>query len=158
MNTMLRAVALIVLVAACTPGPKSVTTKAAEDPAAREAFHAYGEAINSNSLDQLLAVLTEDVVYQGPHEPEVVGKAAVKTWLESYLGAYKVHWDKTSNEFVQAGDWAFERYSYKENDEPKAGGAPLTDTGKGLLIYHKDADGKWRVARDAWSSDLPIAK
>ncbi len=26
---------------------------------------------------------------------------------------------------------------------------------EGLNIHHHDADGKWRVARDAWSSDLP---
>ena len=26
----------------------------------------------------------------------------------------------------------------------------VEDTGWGLVIYHHDADGKWRVARDAW--------
>jgi hypothetical protein len=31
----------------------------------------------------------------------------------------------------------------------------VTDTGKGLIIYHHDSDAKWRVARDAWNSDLP---
>jgi ketosteroid isomerase-like protein len=31
----------------------------------------------------------------------------------------------------------------------------VTDTGKVLIIYRHDSDGKWRVARDAWNSDLP---
>lgn len=156
MNLNLRALAFVALVAACTPGAKPVAIK--EDPAAKEAFANYVTAINSNSADALMGMLMEDVVYQSPHEAELVGKAAVKPWVEGYFGAYNSKWEKTSKEFVQAGDWAFERYSYKSTDTPKAGGADVTDTGKGLVIYHKDADGKWRVARDAWSTDLPIAK
>ena len=33
--------------------------------------------------------------------------------------------------------------------------AAVEDTGWGLLIYNRDADGKWRVARDAWGPDHP---
>jgi ketosteroid isomerase-like protein len=85
----------------------------------------------------------------------VVGKAAVRAWSAAYLKAYTIHWDKTVSEFILDGDWAFERYAYKEHDTPSGGGAAVTDTGKGLIVYHHDADGKWRVARDAWNSDVP---
>ena len=54
------------------------------------------------------------------------------------------------------GDWAFERYNYKSTDTPRDGGAAMEDTGWGLVIYHRDADGKWRVARDAFGSDQPL--
>jgi hypothetical protein len=33
-----------------------------------------------------------------------------------------------------------ERYSYKQNDQPRGGGASVTDSGKGLIIYHHDFD------------------
>jgi len=33
------------------------------------------------------------------------------------------------------------------------GGPVVEDTGWGLVIYHHDADGKWRVARGAWGPD-----
>jgi len=59
-------------------------------------------------------------------------------------------------EFVVAGDWGFERYSYNSTDTPQGGGAAVQDTGKGLNIYHHDADNKWCAARDAWSTDLPV--
>ena len=65
-------------------------------------------------------------------------------------------WDKPVQEFVVNGDWAFERYSYKSTDTPLAGGAVVEDTGWGLVIYRHDADGKWRVARDAWGPDHPV--
>lgn len=146
----------------CAPSrqaPAESSSVAALDTAAiaRELHESYENAINSNNLDSLLSMLTDDVVYLSPHEPAVVGKAAVRSWGEAYLGAYRIHWDKTTVEFRLAGDWAIERYAYKESDQPKAGGPLLTDTGKGLNIYHHDADGKWRVARDAWNSDLPAA-
>ena len=71
--------------------------------------------------------------------------------------AYKALWDKPVQEFVVSGDWAFERYSYKSVDTPKDGGAAVEDTGWGFVVYHHDADGKWRVARDAWGPDHPAA-
>ena len=112
-------------------------------------------AINSNNLDTLLGVLTDDVVFLSAHEPVMVGKPAVRPWLEGYLKAFKTHWDKPVQEFVVNGEWAFERYSYKSTDTPLAGGAVVEDTGWGLVIYHHDVDGKWRVARDAWGPDHP---
>src|SRR5215475_13656712 len=39
-----------------------------------EAAHgAYVTAINSNNVDILLADLTDDIVYQSPGEPEIIG-------------------------------------------------------------------------------------
>ena len=38
-----------------------------------------------------------------------------------------------------------------------AGGAAIEGSGWGLRVYHHDADGKWRVARDSWGSDQPVA-
>jgi ketosteroid isomerase-like protein len=101
-------------------------------------------------------MLTDDVVFLSPNEPAVIGKAAVRAWSAEYLKAFRIHWDKTVKDFTVAGDWAFERYSYKQNDKPAGGGVSVTDTGKGLIVYHRDSGGKWRVARDAWNSDLPL--
>ena len=86
----------------------------------------------------------------------MVGKAAVRPWLEEYIKAFKTHWDKPVQEFVVSGEWAFERYSYRSTDTPTGGGAAVEDTGWGLVIYHRDTDGQWRVARDAWGTDHPV--
>ena len=126
------------------------------DGDAHQAHEAYVTAINSNNLEILLNMLTTDVVFLSPNEPVMVGKAAVRPWLKSYLNAYKVHWDKPVQEFVVSGDWAFERYSYTSTDKSLANGAIVKDTGWGLMVYHHDTDGKWRVARDSWGSDRPL--
>ncbi len=155
--------AALAVAAACAPKAETplleATAKQAEIEtleAAHKAHEAYVDAINSNDPSAIVAVLTEDIVYQSPHAPAVVGKAAVSKWLEEYLSAYTTRWVKTSTDFHVAGDWAFELYDYKSVDAPKDGGAPIEDVGKGINIYHHDADGVWRVARDGWSTDLPI--
>jgi ketosteroid isomerase-like protein len=122
------------------------------------AHGAYVAAINSNDIETLMADLTDDIVYQAPSEPEIVGKDAVRMWVAGYFDAYRTTWEKTSIGFTVIGDWAFERYEFKSTDVDKKTGAVTTDKGKGINIFRRGTDGKWRVAIDGWSSDIPIAK
>lgn len=138
----------------CTASAAASDGKAIEDAA----HGAYITAINSNNVDTLLADLTDDIVYQSPGEPEIVGKAAVKKWLAAYFGADRTHWEKTSIGFVVNGDWAFERYTYKSTDTDKKTGAVTHDTGKGINIFRRGSDRHWRVAIDGWSSDKPAGR
>ena len=131
------------------------STSTRHDDSAHLAHDAYVESINSNNLDNFLGMITDDIVFMAPNAPIMTGKDEIGAWAAGYLEAYTVHWEKTKLEFVVSGDWAFEQYSYREDDAPKDGGAHIRDTGKGLIIYHHDDDGVWRVARDAWNSDLP---
>ncbi|GEM_PF-269239 len=116
----------------------------------------YLERINSNDLDTVMAGFTDDVVFQAPHGPEVIGKSALRDWIGGYLAAFETQWVKTSQDLIVSGDYAIERYAYQSTDTAKADGAVHTDAGKGLIVYHKESDGVWRVARDAWSTDLPM--
>jgi ketosteroid isomerase-like protein len=157
MRRLFGTIVIAISCATCTvPEAQLTTNSAGADAAAHKAHDAYVTAINSNDLNTLLGMLTEDVVFLSAHESVMVGKAAVRPWLEGYLKAFKTHWDKPVQEFVVSGEWAFERYSYKSTDTPLTGGAVVEDTGWGLVIYHHDADGKWRVARDAWGPDHPL--
>ena len=144
------------------PGPADTAAATAPRRVVDEAAHLahvhYTDAINSNDIDSLMGMMTDDVVFLAAHSPPMVGKAAVRAWAAAYYDTFKTHWDKDNKEFVVTGDWAFERYGYRSTDTPKAGGKPVIDTGWGLVIYHHDADGKWRVARDAFGTDQPLPK
>lgn len=147
---------LAIAVAGCGKVAPEPPAAPAVDPKAVEAatHGAYVAAINSNDVDTLMADLTEDVVYQSPNEPELVGKAAVRRWTQAYVDAYAFKWDKTSIGLTVSGDWAFERYAYKATNTDKKTGAVTTDEGKGVNVFHHDADGKWRVAIDSWNSSV----
>ncbi|MDP1913337.1 nuclear transport factor 2 family protein [Brevundimonas sp.] len=143
--------------AGCQPAtPAPVAPTGAEIAAiAEKAHNDYVAAINSNDTETLMALLTDDVVYQAPNMPEVVGKPAAREWVAGYFGAYRTQWEKTSLDFIVSGDWAFERYAYRSTDTDKATGAVTTDVGKGLNVYRRGTDGVWRIARDSWSSNGP---
>lgn len=133
----------------------------ANDAAAKQAKVAYLAGINSNNLGQFLSTLTEDVVYVAPNTPVLIGKAAVGEWVRGYLDAYVTRWEKKTEEFVVRGDLAYERYSYKSVDTPRAGGPAagtpvVTDTGNGLNVYRKGIDGVWKLARDSWATDRAL--
>jgi|SRR5579863_507485 len=149
------------IIAALALGAGALTVRAAPpgtDAIEAAAHRAYVAAINSNDTETLLADLTDDIVYQAPNEPAIIGKDAVRKWIAEYFGAYRTTWEKTSIGFTVIGDWAFERYTYKSKDFDKKTGAVTTDQGKGINIFRRGSDGKWQVAIDGWSSDLPRAK
>ena len=141
--------ALAVAATGCSRVPAEPDTQNIETAA----HGAYVIAINSNSPDVLMADLTEDVVYQFPGSPELVGKPAVRKWVSDYFAAYQTKWEKTSLGFTVTGDTAFERYTYKSADTDRKTGQVTNDTGKGINVFRKGQDGKWRVAIDGWSSD-----
>lgn len=113
----------------------------------------YVEAINTNDVDEVLALATDDVVFQHPGSPEVVGKDALREWIQGYLDAFSTSWVKTSIGLTVSGDLAAERYSYRGTDTDKANGAVSVDEGKGIIVFRRESDGEWRVYLDGWSSD-----
>ncbi len=100
-------------------------------------------------------MFTDDVIFLAANDKPIVGKAAVRAWADGYYKAFHTKWDKPVQEFVVSGDHAIERYSYTSTDTPVSGGKDLVDTGWGLVVYRRESDGVWRVARDAFGPDHP---
>lgn len=148
---------LVSLFVACGGG-SDADDAAANEAAAEQAHVAYLAAINSNDLAQFNATITDDIVYLPPNSAALVGRAVVSDFAKGYFEAYQTVWVKTSVEFIVRDDWAYERYTYRSVDTPRPGGPAdgtpvVTDTGNGINIYQRGADGKWRVARDGWATD-----
>lgn len=126
--------------------------------AVARAHDAYVAAINANKAEVWLAALGDDVVYMVPNRPAIVGKADVGSWVGRYLNESTTHWTKATQDLVVSGDWAFGRYIYTVSDDvvvrdPETdGGGTANESGWGFVVYHRDADGVWRVARDGWGS------
>jgi ketosteroid isomerase-like protein len=159
--SMIMIAPLASLLVACGGG-SDAEDAAANEAGAEKAHVAYVAAINSNDLAQFNATITDDIVYLPPNSPALVGRAAVSEFAKGYFEAYQTVWVKTSVEFTVRDDLAYERYTYKSVDTPRPGGPAagtpvVTDTGNGINIYQRGADGKWRVARDGWATDTALA-
>jgi len=56
------------------------------------------------------------------------------------------------------GDLAYTQSTFEVTFVPPGATTPITDKGKGVLVWNKQSDGSWIVARGAWNSDLPLPK
>jgi ketosteroid isomerase-like protein len=54
-----------------------------------------------------------------------------------------------------AGDLAIETGTFTFTQKPK-GSAAITDKGKYMTVWKKQADGSWKLLRDIANSDLPM--
>lgn len=148
-------------VVSCGFGSRKAEEAAAAIETVKKAHDAYVAAINTNKVDVWLGTLGDDVVYLVPSQAALVGKDAVGEWVRRYLQEVTTRWTKSVQDVQVSGDWAFGRYSYTASDsviihDPETeGGGTANDSGWGLVVYHRDARGAWRVARDAWGSDRP---
>lgn len=145
----------------CGFGSRKTEDLTATIDAVKKAHDAYVAAINTNKVDAWLETLGDDVVYLVPNQQALVGKAAVGGWVRRYLQEVTIRWTKPMQDVQVSGDWALGRYVYTASDsiiihDPETeGGGTANDSGWGLVVYHRDSRGVWRVARDAWGSDRP---
>jgi uncharacterized protein (TIGR02246 family) len=116
---------------------------------------AHIAALNPGSVDAFAGVFSEDAVQMPPNTPANVGRTAIRAWAEAFLGPLSVEFGLDVAEVRVAGEWAFERGTYRIRVTPKAGGPGFPDAGKYITIYQKQANGSWLIARDIWNSDHP---
>jgi ketosteroid isomerase-like protein len=81
-------------------------------------------------------------------------EAARKSWTESFARpGFAISW-KVNKVEASGGDLAYSVGAYEESvDDAK--GKPISDRGKYVTIWKKQADGSWKVVLDAFNSDLP---
>jgi ketosteroid isomerase-like protein len=125
-------------------------------PSATGLHHAYVAAINSNDTDRILALMSEDIVFQVPGEPELVGKAAITAWAGGFFAAYEARWDKTEHALEQSGDLAVSRYTYTARFRSRADGSEIGEIGKGTCVYRRAPSGEWLLMIDSWSTHEAI--
>jgi uncharacterized protein (TIGR02246 family) len=133
-------------------------TRAADEAAIREADLAWTKAAGAKDLEATLSYYTDDGSILPPNAPIATGKEAVrKVWTELMAApGFAISWQPVQVEAARSGDIAYTRGTYELSmNVPK--GEPMKDRGKYLEVWKKQADGKWKVVADMFSSDLPPA-
>ena len=114
------------------------------------------EAIIAGDTERYVALLADDAVLMPPNGPPIVGKSAIRSWNQEMSKRFRIQkYAPVDQEIIQAGDWAFRRATFDWSLVPVAGGQPIQDSGKFIIIYKRQVDGSWRVARDIWNSNTP---
>jgi uncharacterized protein (TIGR02246 family) len=117
-----------------------------DERAIREVIAAWMSASEAGDVDAVLNLMADDVVFLVPGR-EPFGKKEFAAAARTMSGARLKARNEIRELSVQDG-WAYLR-SYIEVEMVPPGGSLVRRAGYTLTILRKEADGRWRIARDA---------
>lgn len=134
------------------PDTRDVDVKAVKDVEA-----AWSKDTGLKDADKFAAYYTDDAVLLLPNTPIVNGKEAIRSAMKPLLADpnFALSFQGTRAEGSKGGDtvWSVGTYSMTVSD-PKTK-KPVTDKGKYLTVFKKQADGSWKAIADMVNSDMP---
>jgi ketosteroid isomerase-like protein len=112
-------------------------------------------ASGGRDVDRILSYWADDAVVLPPGFAPVIGKAALRAYVENCLRipGFKITWKSTDVKFSPDLNLA---YMLGENTVTMNGpdGEPVMMKGRGVTIWCRGSDGIWRCAVDIWN-DAP---
>jgi ketosteroid isomerase-like protein len=110
------------------------------------------------NVDAFVGYVAADGSILPPNEAGVTGTDAVRQWATTMMGmpGFSVTWTPATVEVAQAGDVGYTAGTYQLQMQGPDG-VPISDHGKYLTVWKKDAAGAWKVAQDMFNSDVPMA-
>jgi uncharacterized protein (TIGR02246 family) len=117
-----------------------------DERAIRQVIETWMWASREGDTATVLSLMTEDAVFMAPGRPPF-GREAFEQMSSAVSG---MRLDGTSEivELQVQGDWAFSRNHIDLVMTPPAG-EPVRRSGYTLTLYRREADGRWRLMRDA---------
>lgn len=119
----------------------------ADEAAIRELIEQTAAANNAADTLGWVALFEEGAVYMPPGAPEVTTRSGLQEMAAAGFGPYAADIRTTPDEIVILGDWAFARSHVTGTVTPRAGGAAISVDVKQVVIYHRQPDGTWKIAR-----------
>jgi ketosteroid isomerase-like protein len=142
--------AAVVIVAlmtgACSDGSLQIDT-AADEAAIRDLI-SQTEGFN-NSADSLgwVSLFEDGAVYMPAGTPAVNTESGLRDMAATGFGSYQADIRIEPVEIVILGEWAFARSNVSGTVTPRAGGDAIPVDVKQLVLYRRQADGSWKIAR-----------
>ena len=128
------------------------------EQALREADAAWSKAAGSKDLDKTVSYYSDDATVLPPNAAAATTKETIRKIWRDMLATpgFIISWKATKVEVAKSGDLGFVSGTYEltMND---ASGKSVTDKGKYVEVWEKQADGKWKCGTDTWNSDLPAS-
>ena len=149
--------ALAVLTVACTnaPAPTPPDTRAADLQAVKDVEAAWVKDATSKDPDKWASYFTEDGSGLYPGAGILNGKAAIKAAMAPYLADpnFSLTFQSTRAVASKSGDMVYSQGTYTMTMTNPKTKKPMTDHGKYLTVYTKQADGSWKAVADTFNSD-----
>jgi uncharacterized protein (TIGR02246 family) len=150
-NSILVLALLAMLVVSCQAPPTNVADVRKAIEAAAEHF---ATAFNAKDAAALASHYSADATILPPNGPRVSGRANFESFFKEM---FPIGSDLklTVNHVDASGDLAYEVGTYTMAIQ-MPGAPPMTDAGKYVAVWKRQADGRWLIAADIWNTDVPM--
>jgi ketosteroid isomerase-like protein len=157
-NGLLALLASLAVTSLAVYRPSLAADLATAEAAVRKADADWAAAARTVSVDAWMAFYAADAVILLPNELLASDKEIVRHSVSHLLALphISVAWSPIKVEVARSGEQALliEAYELRFGDSR---GAPVSDRGRRLEIWRKQADGIWKCVVDTWNLDEPIA-
>jgi uncharacterized protein (TIGR02246 family) len=158
-TSLIVCLALIALTAGCSKPPAPPPdTRAADVQAVKDVDAAWSKDMATKDADKSVSYFAEDGCALYPGAGILCGKAAIKAGIAPYFADpnYSMTWESTRAVASRGGDMVYIQGTYTMTlTDPKNKKKTITDKGKYLTVYMKQADGSWKAVADTSNSDSP---
>jgi ketosteroid isomerase-like protein len=144
------------LLSACQPqgsDSEAATDAEYEAPDFAAMNEAYGAAMSSGDAEALGMLYAEEAVSMPPNEPSLVGKASIVADAAEGFAAMSSSLTSQSEGSYLMGDVAVEWGTYSFSGTMVDSDVTVSQDGKYVAIYERQADGSWKIVRDIWNAN-----
>ena len=123
----------------------------ADEKAVRDADEQWSKVAAAKDLDETVSFYADNAVVLPPNQAAVTTKDGIRNlWKAFFDNLTEISWKTSRVEMAKSGDMGYliGTYELTMKDGSK-------DKGKYCEVWKKQADGKWKVSTDMFSSDLP---
>jgi len=154
-TVFLGCVAVLLAASSCSQQTPA-DTRAADEGALREQDEQWSKAAGAKDLEATVSYYSDDASLLPPNAPIATGKQAIRAVWATMLGPNdSVSWQVSKVDVARSGDLGYSMGVYQLNTKDPQGN-PVTDRGKLIEVWKKQADGKWKTVADIFNSDLPV--
>ena len=155
-TSLIGCLALAALAAGCSNAPAPPPdTRAADVQAVKDVEAAWVKDMATKDADKYASYFAEDASGLYPGAGILNGRAAIKAWAAPYFADpnFSVTAQSTRAMASKGGDMVYLQGTYTMTVTNPKTKKPVTDKGKYLMVYTKQADGSWKVVADTMNSD-----
>jgi len=118
----------------------------------RDVNDAYEKAVANQDVSIVVGCYTPDAVLMPPNEPVARGSVQMEAVFQRYVEAGASSLTLETVDLEEQGDVVIEVGRYELGIQTPDGS--MTDVGKYLQVFKRQADGTLRIAYDAFNSDI----
>ena len=149
-------IGLLMLTSGCQQAPAPAPdTRAADEQAIREMEMDWSKAFGTKDVERIVSFYADDAALMVPGEPGVSGKEAIRASIGKMMAmpGLSLSFQTAKVEVARSGDLAYAHGTYSMTMDGAKKGVSLSEKGKYVTVYRKQADGNWKAAADMINSD-----